>query len=107
MENANGFCKCESISDNQHWISLDTPEVLCMLILKSPRVLLDRWKKKVKNIRAATFSQVISIFVVPIRGKHSDSDEEVKTFALLDICRPGLFVTEDLISKLGEEFNQH
>ena len=42
----------------------------------------------------ATFSQVIS------KG-HSYSDKEVKTFALLDTCSQGTFVTEDLISKLG------
>ena len=32
---------------------------------------------------------------------NSDSDKEVKTFALLDTCSQGAFVTEDLISKLG------
>ena len=49
----------------------------------------------------ATFGQVISMCVVPVRVKHSDSDKEVKTFALLDTCSQGTFVTEDLISKLG------
>ena len=39
--------------------------------------------------------------VVPVRVQHSDSDKEVKTFALLDTCSQGTFVTEDLISKLG------
>ena len=38
--------------------------------------------------------------VVPVRVKHSDSDKEVKTFALLDTWSQGTFVTEDLISKL-------
>ena len=48
----------------------------------------------------ATFSQVIGMCVVPVRVKHSDSDKEVKTFALLDTWSQGTFVTEDLISKL-------
>ena len=39
--------------------------------------------------------------VVPVRVKHSDSDKEVKTFALLDTCNQGTFVNQDLISKLG------
>ena len=50
---------------------------------------------------AATFGQVISMCVVPVRVKHSDSDKEVKTFALLDTCSQGTFVTEDLIRELG------
>ena len=33
-----------------------------------------------------TLSQAISIFVVPVRVKHSNSDKEVKKFALLDTC---------------------
>ena len=49
----------------------------------------------------ATLSQVISMCVVPIRVKHTDSDEEVKTFALLDTGSQGTFVTEYLVSKLG------
>ena len=49
----------------------------------------------------ATFSQVISMCVLPVKVKHSYSDKEVKTFALLDIFSQGTFVTEDLISKLG------
>ena len=47
----NFLLKCESISDNQHWNALDTPEILCMLISKLPGVLMDRWNRKVQNIR--------------------------------------------------------
>ena len=32
---------------------------------------------------AATLSQVISICVVPARAKHSDSEKELKNFALI------------------------
>ena len=48
-----------------------------------------------------TFSQIISICVVPVRVKHSNSNNEVKTFALMDTYSHGTFVTEVLISKLG------
>ena len=43
--------KRESVSDNQNWNTLDTPEKLCMLISKLPGVLMDRWNRKVQNIR--------------------------------------------------------
>ena len=43
--------KCESVSDNQQWNALDTPEILCMLISKLPGVLMDRWNRNVQNIR--------------------------------------------------------
>ena len=38
----NFHLKFESISDNQHWNVLDNPEILC---------LVDRWNRKVQNIR--------------------------------------------------------
>ena len=38
---------------------------------------------------------------VPVRVKHSDSDKQVKTFAMVDTCSLATFVTEDLINKLG------
>ena len=47
----NFLLKCESVSDNQNWNTLDTPEKLCMLISKLPGVLMDRWNRKVQNIR--------------------------------------------------------
>ena len=49
----------------------------------------------------ANLIQVISMCVIPIRVKHSDSDKEVEAFALLDTCSQGTFVTEDLLSKFG------
>ena len=47
----NFLLKCESVSDNQDWNTLDTPEIICMLISKLPGVLMDRWNRKVQNIR--------------------------------------------------------
>ena len=47
----NFLLKCGSVSDNQHWNALDTPEILCMLISKLPGALIDRWNRKVQNIR--------------------------------------------------------
>ena len=42
---------CESISDNQHGDALDTPEILSMLISILPGLLMNRWDRKVQNIR--------------------------------------------------------
>ena len=48
---SNFLFKCESISDNQHGDALDTPEILCMLISILPGLLMNRWNRKVQNIR--------------------------------------------------------
>ena len=39
--------------------------------------------------------------VVSVRLGHCNSDKEVSTFALLDTCSQGTFVTDDLLKKLG------
>ena len=55
---AEGFCKsynlllkCESVSENQDWNALDTPEMLCMLISKLSGGLMDRWNRIEQAIR--------------------------------------------------------
>ena len=40
-----------NVSECQDWNALDTPEMLCMLILKLSGGLMDRWNKTVKAIR--------------------------------------------------------
>ena len=47
----NFLLRSGSISDNQHWNTLGTPEILCMLIPKLPGMLMDRWNRNVQNIR--------------------------------------------------------
>lgn len=45
--------RCESIlgSGSQQWNTMDTPEMLCMLIAKLPGRLMDRWNNKIQAIR--------------------------------------------------------
>ena len=43
----NFLLKCESIMTLQHLNSMDTPEILCMLISKLPGNTRDRWNRKV------------------------------------------------------------
>ena len=40
-----------NVSECQDWNALDTPGMLCMLILKLSGELMDRWNKTVKAIR--------------------------------------------------------
>ena len=50
---------------------------------------------------ATNLGEVISMWVVSVRLRHCNSDKEVSTFALLDTCSQGTFVTDDLLKKLG------
>ena len=43
--------KCRSMSFNQRWNVLDSPDILCMLISKLPGGIMERWNRKVSNIR--------------------------------------------------------
>ena len=43
--------KCRNMSFNQRWNALDSPDILCMLISKLPRGIMERWNRKVLNIR--------------------------------------------------------
>ena len=42
---------CRSMSFNQRWNALDSPDILCMLISKLPGGIMERWNRKVLNIR--------------------------------------------------------
>ena len=43
--------KCESVSENQDWNALDTPEMLCILVSKLSGGLMDRWYRTAQAIR--------------------------------------------------------
>ena len=43
--------QCESITQAREWNLLDTPDVICMLLLKLPHVIRDKWVKVVMNVR--------------------------------------------------------
>ena len=53
------------------------------------------------GIAVTNLGEVIKMCFVPVQLIHFNSDKEVSTFALLDTCSQGTFVTEDLLTKLG------
>ena len=50
---------------------------------------------------ATNVGEVISMCVVSVRLRYCNLDKEVSTFALLDTCSQGTFVTDNLLKKLG------
>ena len=46
------------MSFNQRWNALDSPDILCMLITKLPRGIMERWNRKVLNIREPTLDDM-------------------------------------------------
>ena len=43
--------KCETFPKSTAWNALETPETLCILVLKLPGSLRDRWNRKVQAVR--------------------------------------------------------
>ena len=48
-----------------------------------------------------TGTEVISMCVVPVKLRHGDSGETLKTYALLDSCSQGTFILERLQKRFG------
>ena len=47
----NFLLKCESINQAREWNLLDSPNVICKLLLKLPGVTTDKWLRVVMNVR--------------------------------------------------------
>ena len=47
----NFLLKCQSVTSNQTWNALDSPDTLCLMIAKFPRHIRDRWNQQVLTIR--------------------------------------------------------
>ena len=45
--------------------------------------------------------EVISMCVVPVKVRHKNSDKEIMTFAMLDTCSQGTFITTSLMEQLN------
>ena len=45
--------------------------------------------------------EVLSISVVPVKVRHKNSDKEIMTFAMLDTCIQGAFITTSLMEQLN------
>ena len=48
-----------------------------------------------------TGMKVISMYVVPVKLRHGDSGETLKTYLLLDSCNQGTFILERLLKMFG------
>ena len=48
-----------------------------------------------------TTGEVISMCVVPFKVQHKNSDKEIMTFAMLDTCSQGTFITTSLMEQLN------
>ena len=58
LEDAAGFRKisnflvrCQNVTGRDNWNLLDNPDIICLLLSELPGVLLDRWKRRVFNMR--------------------------------------------------------
>ena len=47
----NFLLKCQSVTSNQTWNALDSPDTLCLMIAKFPRHIRDGWNRQVLAIR--------------------------------------------------------
>ena len=47
----NFLLKFQSVTSNQTWNALDSPDTLCLMIAKFPRGIRDRWNRQVLAIR--------------------------------------------------------
>ena len=47
----NFLVKCDGVAKEQNWNAINTPDVICMLVLKLPNGLIDRWNRTAYNIR--------------------------------------------------------
>ena len=47
----NFFVPCENVTGRDNWNFLDNPDITCFLLSELPGVLLDRWNRRVFNMR--------------------------------------------------------
>ena len=55
----------------------------------------------------STGMEVISLCVVPVKLRHVDSGETLKTYALLDSCSQSTFILERLLKRFGIKEGKH
>ena len=48
---SNFLVRCKNVTGRDNWNLLDNPDIICLLLSKLPGVLLDRWNRRVFNIR--------------------------------------------------------
>ena len=57
--------------------------------------------EEIKCASVNTYSDVISMYIVPVRVKRKDSINEVQTYAVLDSCSQGTFILDKLAKAVG------
>ena len=45
--------------------------------------------------------EVLSMSIVPVKVQHKNADKEIMTFAMLDTCSQGTFITNSLMEQLN------
>ena len=48
---SNFLVQCQNVTGRDHWKLLDNPDIICLMLSKLPGVLLDRWNRRVFNMR--------------------------------------------------------
>ena len=48
---SNFLIRCQNVTERDNWNLLDNPDIICLLLSKLPGVLLDRWNRRVFNMR--------------------------------------------------------
>ena len=57
--------------------------------------------EEIKHVSIDTYSDVVSMCIVPVRVKRKCSVNEIQTFALLDSCSQGTFMLDKLDKAVG------
>ena len=48
---SNFFVRCQNVTGRDNWNLLDNPDIICLLLSELPGVLLDRWNRRVFNMK--------------------------------------------------------
>ena len=103
--------KCRTMSFNQRWNASDSPDILCMLISKLPGEIMERWNRKVLNIRRCQVGEpTCKIATIKtedenkkdVRGPSDDNSSKCKMCNGrndLDECKTFIDMTVEEISK--------
>ena len=63
--------KCRSMSLNQRWNALDSPDMICMLISKPPGEIMEKYNRKVLNIRRCQVRQSTLNYMTNFKEKET------------------------------------
>ena len=62
---SNFLVRCQNVTGRDNWNLLDNPDIICLFLSKLPGVLLDRWNRRVFNIRRnSTMEPILSDIIL-------------------------------------------